>query len=113
MAMSEVATQWVEHVRRWRSSGLTRAAYCAEHGVKAATLSYWAWRLDKAQHAVAAPAPMAPAFVPIQVVAGTVPMPGATASMLVEVSYGSGLRLGLPVGIDVVWAAALVRALAC
>ena len=111
MAMSKVAS-WAEHVRRWRSSGLTRAAYCAEHGVKAATLSYWAWRLDKAQRAVV-PAPMAPAFVPIQVVAGTVPMPAATVPMLVEVSYGSGLRLGLPAGIDVVWAAALVRALAC
>ena len=105
MAMSEVAAQWAEHVRRWRSSGLTRAAYGAEHGVKAATLSYWAWRLAKAQRAVV-PAPMVPAFVPVQVVATTVPM-------LVEVSYAGGLRLGLPVGIDVVWAAALVRALAC
>jgi len=29
---------WAEHVRRWRSSGLTRAVYCAEHGVKAAAI---------------------------------------------------------------------------
>ncbi|HZX70337.1 MAG TPA: IS66 family insertion sequence element accessory protein TnpB [Rhodanobacter sp.] len=105
--MSEVAVQWAEHVRRWRSGGLTRAAYCAEHGVKAATLSYWAWRLGKTQRAVAAPAPMVPAFVPVQVV------PAAKPPMLVEVSYAGGLRLGLPVGIDVVWVAALVRALAC
>ena len=90
MAMSKVAL-WTEHVRRWRSSGLTRAAYCAEHAVKAATLSYWAWRLDKAQRAVAAPAPMVPAFVPVQVV------PAVTAPMLVEVSYAGGLRLGLPI----------------
>ncbi len=106
MAMSEVAVQWAEHVRRWRSGGLTRAAYCAEQGVKAATLSYWAWRLDKAQRAVV-PAPMVPAFVPVQVV------PAATVPMMVEVSYAGGLRLGLPAGIDVVWATALVRALAC
>ena len=105
MTMSKVAP-WAEHVRRWRSSGLTRAVYCAEQGVKAATLSYWAWRLDKAQRAIV-PAPMTPTFVPVQLA------PAATAPMLVEVSYAGGLRLGLPVGIDVVWAAALVRALAC
>ncbi|TAM59937.1 MAG: hypothetical protein EPN49_10185 [Rhodanobacter sp.] len=81
--------------------------------MKAATLSYWAWRLDKAQRAVAAPAPVAPALVPIQVVAGTVPMPAATAPVMVEVSYAGGLRLSLPAGIDVLWAAALVRALSC
>lgn len=39
-------------------------------------------------------------------------MRGATAPMMVEVSYSGGLRLGLPVGIDMVWTAALVRALA-
>ena len=112
MTMSKVAP-WAEHVRRWRSSGLTRAVYCAEQGVKAATLSYWAWRLDKAQRAVV-PAPMTPTFVPVQVVPeGTVPMRGVTVPMMVEVSYAGGLRLGLPAGIDVVWAAALVRALAC
>lgn len=113
MAMMSKVESWAEHVRRWRSSGLTRAAYCAEHGVKAATLSYWAWRLDKVQRAVAAPAPMASAFVPVQVAAGTVPIQAATVPMLVEVSYSGGLRLGLPAGIDVVWAAALVKALAC
>ena len=107
MAMSEVVAQWAEHVRRWRRSGLTRAAYCAEQGVKAATLSYWAWRLDKAQRAVSAPAPAAPTFIPVQVA------PAATVPVMVEVSYAGGLRLSLPAGIDVVWAAALVRALAC
>jgi len=72
--------------------------------VKVATLSYWAGRLGKDQRAVCA---QAQAFVPVHVA------PAAMVPAMVEVSYSAGLRLSLPVGVDVLWAAALLRALGC
>ena len=50
---SERATRWREHVERWRRSGQTQSAYCAEHGVSKKSLSYWIgrWRRGAAQSA--------------------------------------------------------------
>lgn len=37
--------EWAEVVRRWRSSGLSRAEFAARLGVEPATLTWWSWRL--------------------------------------------------------------------
>ncbi|WP_407277607.1 hypothetical protein U5817_13150 [Aromatoleum evansii] len=48
---SERAARWREHVERWRRSGQTQSAYCAEHGVSKKSLGYWIrqWRQGAAQ----------------------------------------------------------------
>jgi hypothetical protein len=32
---------WLEHVRAWRSSGLSQSAYSARHGLNRVNLHYW------------------------------------------------------------------------
>ena len=39
------ASQWRAHVEGWRASGQTAAAYCAERGLKVASLRYWSSRV--------------------------------------------------------------------
>jgi hypothetical protein len=35
---------WLEHVRSWRASGLSRAAYCARHGLDLRAFHHWVAR---------------------------------------------------------------------
>jgi hypothetical protein len=37
--------QWLEHVRAWKASGLSRNEYAVEAGLSAQTLGWYAWRL--------------------------------------------------------------------
>jgi hypothetical protein len=39
--------EWAKRVERWRSSGLTTAAFAAELGINPRTLTYWAWTLKR------------------------------------------------------------------
>jgi hypothetical protein len=43
----EKATFWHEHVAKWRTSGLSQAAYCREAGVSNRTFGYWKRRLEQ------------------------------------------------------------------
>ena len=45
--MSEAREVWGRLVSQWRSSGETAREFAAKHGVKASTLSGWAWRLGR------------------------------------------------------------------
>jgi hypothetical protein len=40
---------WIRHVRQWRTSGLTQAAYCRRHRMLKGTLGYWASVLKEAK----------------------------------------------------------------
>ena len=35
---------WLQHVASWRTSGLTQAEYCRQHGLSVKSLSYWSRR---------------------------------------------------------------------
>lgn len=35
------AAQWFRHVEQWRASGLTRSAYCQQHGLTVHAFGYW------------------------------------------------------------------------
>ena len=35
------AAQWHDHVEQWRTSGLTRSAYCQKQGIRIHALGYW------------------------------------------------------------------------
>jgi transposase len=39
--------RWSRLVRRWRRSGQTAREFAGATGIKASTLSYWAWRLKR------------------------------------------------------------------
>ena len=44
--------QFEEHIRRWRSSGLTQAEYCRRNELKWSTFHYWRKRLQDTATAV-------------------------------------------------------------
>ena len=44
--------QFQEHIRRWRSSGLTQAEYCRRNELKWSTFHYWRKRLQDTATAV-------------------------------------------------------------
>ena len=42
------AKEWLSHAERWRASGLSLNAYCAQNGLKYTTLKYWCYRSSSA-----------------------------------------------------------------
>jgi hypothetical protein len=38
---------WIDHVQRWRSSGLSKAAYCKENNLKPGNFYNWSTRSDQ------------------------------------------------------------------
>ena len=103
---------WFEQVRAWQSSGLSKADYCALHGLKVASLHLWASRFrqqnDQTRKSVTAPAPR-PAFVRALVQPDSA-IPAARALTIrdVTVQFDTGLT---PEGV-IEWARVL-RALPC
>ena len=45
--MGATADFWIGHFVAWRSSGLTRAAYCRQQGLSIASFGFWRRVLDK------------------------------------------------------------------
>jgi hypothetical protein len=43
---------WLQHVDAWRSSGLTQAQYCRQHGLAAKSFSFWLRRRRTEESAV-------------------------------------------------------------
>ncbi len=39
--MTERARYWQRHLDRWERSGLSQAAFCRRHGLKAVTFGWW------------------------------------------------------------------------
>jgi transposase len=39
--------EWAQRVQRWQDSGLTAREFATEVGLKAASLTYWKWKLRK------------------------------------------------------------------
>lgn len=97
--------EWAERVGQWRRSGLTAKAFARLAGVKAGSLTHWAWRLGRDARRggtglQAAEAPRPSALVEIT--------PAGGADEPFELEVRSGWRLRIPASFD---AAALVRLL--
>lgn len=95
---------WSRHVAAAEGSGLSRAAYCRQHGLDYGTFRRWARR-------VAAEPPAssdALALVPLRVSARQDDSVG-----MLRLEVGPGAVLTFPRSIDVRWLAALLRELAC
>ncbi len=41
MSSTQIPEYWLAHIAQWKASGLSRAAYSAQHGFKLHTLAYW------------------------------------------------------------------------
>ncbi len=104
--MGQAAAQgeayWRVHVEAWRSSGQSRAEYCALHGLSRKTFDWWAWRLDRQGR----PAPADPAahFVPVEI-ADVCDRDEAEAAPVgdearIEIALPDGVRVRVGRGVD-------------
>lgn len=92
--------EWHAHVERWRASGLSRNAYCAQHGLKLHCLVYWI--KQNSQQSSITPA--------LTLVRASVATSLAQQSTLV-LECPNGSRLQLPSNTSPEWLAALLRGL--
>ena len=89
---------WQSQVRQWQRSGLSKQAYCREHGLKAASLYRWCARLRAGETTQ-------PGFVPVRL-----PSVGANGYAL-ELMLVNGGVLRIGAGADPLWVSQLVREL--
>ncbi len=85
---------WAEHIRGWKSGGLSQAAYCAQHDLKVASLSYWLGKERRQREGLTLVA---------------LPLGGGAGG---PVLHGkNGWRLELPAQVEPDWLAELLRRL--
>ena len=44
-----LAARWLDHVARWRTSGVSRAAYCAREGLSESAFGYWIAKANRGE----------------------------------------------------------------
>ena len=94
-----------KHVVDWPKSGLSKSAYCAQHGILLNQLLYWQ-QLDRGRR----PRKMEAAFVKATVVRA----PASVSPDLTEcvrLLVGGGAVLEIKTGVDPIWAARLIGAI--
>ena len=111
MAGSKTAKHSADQVREWRRSGVTQAAYCARHGLKASTLAYWCWRARRAK-VRAVDTPQATHFVPLQV-KDVIAVEKDATPVALELWLPSGVRARIAAGMDPQWVAKMLGAVTC
>lgn len=79
MNLEEKRSRMLALVSDWRASGLTQEAFSAQHGIKAATFSYWVARSKESDPATCH-------FVPLSVGLSKTSSP-------VEILYPNGVRV--------------------
>jgi hypothetical protein len=90
---------WAMHIETWQSSGLSQAAYCRLHGLKA---SYFR---KKARADRALPADGRQALIPVRV------EPVASSAGSLVLHRGHGQRLEIPASMSPHWVAELLQCL--
>ncbi len=89
---------WQAQVEQWQRSGLSKQAYCREHGLTAASLYRWCAKLDDGKKAK-------PGFIPLR-------LSGVVANgFALELTLGDGRVVRIGSDADPVWVAQLVREL--
>lgn len=78
---------WEGHVHGWRSSGLTQAAYCREHGLRIKSFGYWKRKLT------ACAAPLTLVEVPVSAAIFPFPKP-------IRLNIGEKYRIEIERGFD-------------
>lgn len=97
--MGAKADIWKDHFVAWRSSGLTQAAYCRQHGLSIASFGYWRRTLEARSATTSA------AVLPIVI--------GEVSSEVdaIEVYLPNGLQARVPTGMAPSSWMPLIRAL--
>ena len=94
--------EWQELIERWRRSGQSVGAFCAERDLRVSTFSWWRWRLGPGEASGSAPE------APISVDAASwlrwtapasVPHP-SEEGVSFELRWPDGLALCVPQGFD-------------
>lgn len=89
------------HVARWRASGLTRAAYSQQHGIKLNSLIYWVKR----------GAPQSGRDVPLTLVPARIAPAAPQSEAALVLVCPNGSRLHLPASTPAGWLGTLLSAL--
>lgn len=97
---SDRAAFWQQHLDKFRTSGLSRGAYCREHGLKVHQLGY---QLDRAGKTKAA---SKGAFA--RVVAAEPAAKVAARSVAARLCFGRDVALEIDAGTDPAWIARLI-----
>ena len=110
---------WRRQIEAQGRSGLSRAAFCAQQGLRPGTLSFWKWKLAREAGPTArAGATMRrrtppPAFVPVQVAARTAERgrPTVPNDVELELRLSAGRELRLRGRVDPGWLVQVLRGL--
>jgi hypothetical protein len=98
--MSVRRASWIVHVKSWRDSNLTQAAYCRRHAINSKTMAAWIKRCNTSA---------VPTNLPLTLVPIAVSRPVAVGELLLR--HASGWQLALPSSIESAWLAGLLRGL--
>jgi len=102
----KIHTQWRQHVKVWRESGLSQADYCQQQGLNRKTFSVWTRRvqgdlsLDKGTPLELLPVQLEP----------SAPVASTPASVMLRLA--NGVQLELSTAASPGWLAELLRCLA-
>jgi hypothetical protein len=92
-----------QHVARWKSTGMSRAAYCREHRIAYHTFLYWIKQSSAASLST-------PPTGFIEVMRPPAHAPERPSPPLASVSFPSGVMMRVLVGTDVDWIGRVVAA---
>lgn len=95
---------WLQHVAAARCSGLSKAAYCRQHGLNRKTFFRWTRRDGAAEKMPSA----VQSLVPLSVIG----VPACDDTPL-SLRVASDVVLTIPRSVDARWLGALLRAVAC
>jgi hypothetical protein len=115
---SERRGYWQAQIEAHRRSGLSQVAFCARHGLRKGTFSFWKWKLkrDAGKRGPTPPTSMSPAFIPIRITASPEPRAGEAALVTpagveVELTLGLGRCLRVRGRVEPTWLVQVLRGL--
>jgi hypothetical protein len=94
---------WSQHIDAWRTSGLTQAQYCRQHGLAAKSFSFWL-RRRRAEES----APPSVDLIPVQI-AATEKLSNSVSAFTVNYQ---GVEIQLSTDVSPRWLAELLQCLA-
>jgi len=101
----KIHTQWRQHVKAWRESGLSQADYCRQQGLNRKTFSLWTRRAQGD--------PSMDMDASLKLISVQVSAPVATAEAnAILLRFPHGAQLELSTAVPPRWLAELLRCLA-
>jgi hypothetical protein len=102
--MSSKSAVHQQHIAQWRVSGMSRAAYCRQHGIVYHTTRRWSRPAEPPE----APQHASSGF--IEVLRPPAVITSSPASEVATVSWPTGAMLRIPTGTDPHWIGRLIAA---